>query len=89
MFAVSVYVDELRVWKPGHRPTCHLTADTPAELRAFVKRAGVPAHFRHPRARVPHYDLPEMWRRVALEHGAIEVSARQQAERRIAQKAKL
>lgn len=78
-----MYVDELRAWRPGARRTCHLTADTPAELRAFVRRTGIPRHYRHPRASVPHYDLPERWREAALLLGAVFVPAKEQARARV------
>ncbi len=81
---MGVFVDELKVWKAGKRRTCHLTADTPEELRAFAARVGVPEQCWHPGARTPHYDLPERLRTAVLQQGAVFVPAREQARARMA-----
>ena len=84
---MAVFVDELKVWKAGRRPTCHLTADTPEELREFAARVGIPEQCWHEGARTPHYDLPERGRNVALREGAEFVPAREQARVRMAARA--
>ncbi|MGH1344651.1 MAG: DUF4031 domain-containing protein [Nannocystales bacterium] len=80
---MGVFVDELKVWKAGRRPTCHLTADTPEELRDFAAKVGVPGQCWHDGARTPHYDLPERLRELVLRRGAVFVPAREQARARM------
>ena len=81
---MSVYVDELRRWAPrSRRTTCHMTADSVQELRAFAQAIGLPQSARHYGARVPHYDLNETQRNAALAAGAAYVPAREQARARI------
>ncbi len=84
---MSVYVDELIRW-PGPKPrcfvrgSCHLTADTLDELHAFAAKLGMkPAWFQDHRL-APHYDLTPQRRARAVELGAVEVSAKEQARRR-------
>ncbi len=81
---MSVYVDELRIW--GERPvqTCHLTADAVDELQAFAEHIGLPRRAWHSGSKIPHYDVNAQWRARALEAGALFVSAREQARRRLA-----
>lgn len=80
---MAVYIDELRVWGPGKGRTCHMTADTVAELHAFARKHGIPDRYRHRGASVPHYDLGPKWRQWAEQHGAEFVPAREQARRRL------
>lgn len=84
---MSVYVDEIRQWPTPIRcfrtGSCHLTADTDAELHAFARRLRLKAEWFQPKS-VPHYDLTPEKRARAVSLGAFEVPAREQAERRIA-----
>lgn len=79
---MAVYVDELRVWRAGVRPTCHLTADTARELAAFARELGVPAQLWHHGAKIPHFDLDASWRQTVLTAGARFMPARDQARMR-------
>ena len=85
-----IMVDELRIWtakRPFHKGSCHLTTDgTIEELHAFADRIGMKREWfqKHPLA--SHYDLTPKMRAVAVELGAVEVSAREQARRRRAHK---
>ena len=85
---MSVMVDELQAW--GHAKyrcfkggSAHLTADTLEELHAFADRLGLRRAWFQPRSS-PHYDLSPAKRAKALAFGAVFVSAREQARRRIA-----
>ena len=88
---MTVMVDELQVW--GHAKhrcfkdgSAHLTADTVEELHAFAERLGLRRAWFQPRSS-PHYDLSPAKRAKALVLGAVFVSAREQARRRIAERA--
>lgn len=85
--AVSVYVDEVRVWPTKvacfRKGSAHLTADTLDELHVLAESIGLRrAWFQD--GRVPHYDLTPRRRLHALAAGADFVSAKDQARRRIA-----
>jgi hypothetical protein len=84
---MAVYVDELKVWGRKPKATSHLTADSEAELVAFVRSCGIPEAMRHrKKTRVPHYDVTAFWRRWALLHGAQFKPAREQARARMRQR---
>ena len=81
---MTVMVDELRVWSfarpPFHRGSCHLTTDADLdELHAFAARLGLRRRWFQEHRLAPHYDLTPDLRALALAHGALMVSARQQA----------
>jgi hypothetical protein len=82
-----IMVDELRVWtsrRPFHKGSCHLTTDGPIdELHAFADRLGMKREWfqKHPLA--SHYDLTPKIRAKAVELGAAEVLAKDQARARI------
>jgi hypothetical protein len=85
---VSVYVDEIQVWphakgrfKAG---SCHLMADTLAELHGFAKRIGVKRHWFHRTKRHPHYDLIAVERVAAIKAGAAAVSGAELIRRSLA-----
>lgn len=85
---MAVYVDELRVW--GHakhrcfkQGSCHLTADTTEELHEFAKRIGMRREWFQAQSSTPHYDLTPAKRAAALLAGAVFVSAREQAAKRL------
>lgn len=85
---MSVYVDELVVWYHArHRcfkkGSCHLTADTLDELHAFAKRLGLRREWFQERSSAPHYDLSPPKRELALRLGAVFVTAREQARKRL------
>lgn len=85
---MSVYVDELVVWYHAkHRcfkeGSCHLTADSEEELHAFAKKIGLRREWFQARSTAPHYDLSPGRRKAALLAGAVFVSAREQAVKRL------
>lgn len=90
--APRVMVDEL-VAHPQARHACfragacHLTMDPGTEdlapLHAMAARIGLKRAWFQPRSS-PHYDLTESKRALALEAGAVFVSAREQARVRVA-----
>lgn len=74
-----IYVDALRDygWKLG--PNCHLFADTLEELHAFAQGIGMKrAWFQLGGKReLPHYDLTEKRRKVAVAKGAKEITRKE------------
>ena len=78
---MSVYVDSLSVVLRTDRrwpwPTsCHLFGDSAEELHNFAKEIGLRKGWFQDHDKLPHYDLTENRRKVAVAHGAIEVSHR-------------
>ena len=76
-----IYVDELRTYPLTHRwrygQACHLLADTLDELHAFAAKIKLRRSWFQSHERWPHYDLTAKRREVAIENGAIEITARQ------------
>jgi len=70
---MAVYVDEMRRWRDRriNFDSCHLLADTDAELEAFAIQIGVSTCWKHR----DHYDISELYRKRALAAGAIETTA--------------
>jgi hypothetical protein len=86
-------VDELQTWPTTIRcfkgGSCHLTCDGDlAELHAFAERIGMKRAWFQPHSSAPHYDLTPARREKAIALGAVFVSAREQARRRKAIRAK-
>ena len=75
---MAVYVDWLIDWgwKLRGRPTpsCHMTADTPAELHAMAARLGMRREWYQDQGTIPHYDLTPPRRAAAVQAGAVELS---------------
>jgi len=75
---VSVYVDKmgscLRSKKWPHNESCHLVADTVEELHSFAKRIGLKRKWFQNKLRLPHYDLTQNKRRLAVRNSAVEIS---------------
>ena len=67
---MTVYVDDLQVWPHARgrfkAGSCHMTADTLAELHEFARRIGIKRHWFHRTKLAPHYDLIEVERAAAL-----------------------
>lgn len=88
---MTVYVDDLQVWPHARgrfkAGSCHMTADTLAELHEFARRIGIKRHWFHRTKLAPHYDLIEAERAAALAAGAEYVPAMEQARRRRAARA--
>lgn len=75
---MAVYVDSLCYYGGTgffkDKQTCHLLADTKEELVDFaVNSLGMNPRWLQD-TRVPHFDLVESRRRMAVENGAIELS---------------
>lgn len=72
-----IYVDQLRDWGwilRGKRiMSCHLIADTEAELHPFAQRLSL-KHAWFQGKSVPHYDLTSNKRALALKYGAKALS---------------
>ncbi|HUS46139.1 MAG TPA: DUF4031 domain-containing protein [Phycisphaerae bacterium] len=74
---MSVYVDILkpcapsRVWRWGE--SCHLLADSGAELHEFARRLGLERSWFQARSVLPHYDLTAGKRETAVRLGATEI----------------
>lgn len=78
---MTIYVDPPLFQKPGGRKFyCHMTADTLAELHEFAQKIGVQRHWFHAGSRFKHYDLAKDIRETAIQHGAVQVSAREMVE---------
>jgi hypothetical protein len=82
---MTVYVDDIQpygrsaTWK--HNESCHMTCDGPfSELHDLAQAIGLKiAWFQchAPRPDMWHYDLTVSKRRLAIQHGAIEITGRQ------------
>lgn len=72
---MSVYVDPLCNfgWQLG--PSCHLWADSVEELHAFAGRLGMHRSWFQDKD-LPHYDLTERRRPLAIMLGAVECDRR-------------
>lgn len=74
---MAVYVDDLMNWGWRYGRSCHLTADTLAELHDFADRLGLKRIWYQPSASMPHYDLTEGKRARAVSLGAVEIDRRE------------
>ena len=77
---MAVYVDDLMTCIPNANwrwsKSCHLIADDIDELHGFAKRIGMRYLWFQNDSRLPHYDLNESRRRVAVKQGAVELDRR-------------
>lgn len=73
---MAVYVDQLRDYGWRHGPSCHLIADSVDELIAFAESIGMRREWFQPKSS-PHFDLNESGRKLAIAHGAIELTQRE------------
>lgn len=75
-----VYVDPLLSCIPNKNwkwnKSCHLYADTIEELHEFAFNIGMKRRWFQNDSRLPHYDLNENRRKIAVCKGAIEVNRR-------------
>ena len=77
-----IYVDELKEngWILRGRKTlnCHMFTDRNLEeLHRFANRIGMKREWFQDRKNFPHYDLTPKRRRIAVEHGAIEITTKE------------
>ena len=82
-----IMVDELKVypnaWGPFRGGSCHLMTDGPIEeLHRFAAQLGLRREWFQDDRLHPHYDLTAGKRIQALAHGAVFVSAIEQARQR-------
>jgi len=74
---MSVYVDEL--WEHGRTPrmpypvSCHMTADTKAELMAFARQLGLRPEWLHNSSALGHFDITPPKRALAKRLGALDM----------------
>ncbi len=60
----------------------HLATDNGLEeLYLMAYRLGLRRHWLHDHPGIPHYDIPEAKKRIALQMGAVEVSTRELVRR--------
>ena len=71
---MSVYVDEPMLWGWKYGKSCHLFADTLEELHTFAISLGMKREWFQDGHSLPHYDLTEKRREVAVKNGAIEIN---------------
>ena len=76
---MSVYVDALwehgRTAKMPYPVSCHMTADTRAELLAFAARLGLRASWLHESKSMSHFDITPPKRALAVRLGALPMPA--------------
>jgi hypothetical protein len=72
---MAVYVDRLSDWGWRHGLSCHLIADSVAELMEFAVSIGLRPEWFQPRSS-PHFDLTADARRAAVMNGAVELDRR-------------
>jgi hypothetical protein len=75
---VTVYVDDMRA-SFGRMVMCHMIADTDDELHAMADKIGVQRRWWQSPAKTSgsHYDIALSKRRLAVLHGAVEITDRQ------------
>lgn len=76
---MPVYVDNMKAaHQPAHRPgrnyvMCHMLADSLAELHEMADKIGVARKW----FQGDHYDICQSKKKLAVQHGAIEVDVRE------------
>lgn len=71
---MSVYIDTLFDWGWKYGKSCHLFADTEKELHEFAQSIELKrSWFQISNNNMPHYDLTEKKRALAISKGAIEI----------------
>ena len=74
---MTVYVDNAR-HRYGRMRMCHMLADTDAELLAMADRIGVARRWHQfPKTARSHFDICSAKRRLAVQHGARQISRRE------------
>ncbi len=77
---MAVYVDQLRYFRKwryaNFHDGCHMFAHTIEELHEFAESFGLMRSWFQD-TKHPHYDLTSGKRRMAIEHGAIEITTRE------------
>jgi len=71
---MSVYVDDMEA-PFGRMIMCHMVADTHTELVEMADKIGVGRHWIQKAGHVgEHFDIAKSKRKLAVEHGAIEIT---------------
>lgn len=74
---MAVYVDNAS-HRYGYMVMCHMVADSLEELHAMADKIGVRRQwFQRKRLDMPHYDICRTKRKLAIKHGAKEVSTKE------------
>ena len=74
---MAVYIDNFNA-KYGRMTMCHMIADTTEELLAMADKIGVAAKWIQDKGEYSeHFDVCLSAKKKAIEHGAIEISARE------------
>lgn len=68
---MAVYVDNARIPWRG-RVWSHLVSESAEELHRAAEALGLRREYAQDKGRTLHYDLPEEWRRRAIERGLAE-----------------
>lgn len=78
---MSVYVDAA-IYGYGRMVMCHMLADTLEELHGMADKIGVARRWYQgpPKTSTPHYDICKSKRARAVQHGAIECTAKEIVE---------
>jgi hypothetical protein len=71
---MAAYVDHLNDWGWRYGRSCHLIADTLAELHAMAERIGMRRAWFQDKPHCRHYDLTAKRRALAIAAGAIPCS---------------
>ena len=76
---MSVYVDNA-VNQFGKMKMCHMVADTLDELHSMADKIGIQRKWFQNNPDHPHYDISQSKRILAVQNGAIEITARELVE---------
>lgn len=83
---MSVYVDDMyktSLGRLGRMKMSHMMADTTEELLDMAEKIGIDKQWiQYPETDLEHFDIPLSKRRLAVKHGAIEVTMREMAKKR-------
>ncbi|HEX9012215.1 MAG TPA: DUF4031 domain-containing protein [Anaerolineaceae bacterium] len=77
---MTVYVDALHPYG-AKGEWCHLASESLEELHAAAQRIGLRREWFQDKPRFPHYDLPALGRRIAVELGAVEITSMEMARK--------
>jgi len=72
---MAVYVDDMKA-KYGRMIMCHMMADTLEELHEMADKIGIKRKWFQNHKKYPHYDISKAKRKLAVEFGSKEMSAR-------------
>jgi len=79
---MSVYVDNMEAGF-GRMIMCHMIADTTEELLGMVDKIGVQRKWiQYPGTGHEHFDICLSKKKLAIKHGAIEISMRELSQKR-------